>query len=145
MTAADATRTVQVTRRFAASPERVFDAWLDPDKARRFLFVAPTGTMVRAEIDVRVGGRFIFTDRRDGQDVDHVGQYLEIDRPRRLVFTFAVPAYSAESTAVTLDIAPEGSGCELTLTHAGVLPDYVDQTKAGWGMILENLGRVAES
>jgi uncharacterized protein YndB with AHSA1/START domain len=134
-----------VTRRFAAPPEPVFDAWLDPGEARRFLFATPTATMVRAEIDARVGGRFTFTDRRDGHDVDHVGEYLEIDRSRRLAFTFAVPAYSAEYTTVTLDIAPAGSGCELTLTHEGVLPDYVDQTKAGWGMILDRLGRVAEA
>ena len=37
------TMTVQVTRTFDASPERVFDAWLNPEMARRFLFATPTG------------------------------------------------------------------------------------------------------
>ena len=44
-----ATTTVRVKHRFTASPERLFDAWLDPEKARRFLFATPTGQMVRAE------------------------------------------------------------------------------------------------
>jgi uncharacterized protein YndB with AHSA1/START domain len=133
---------VRVTRRFDATPERVFDAWLDPALASRFLFGTPTGRMVRAEIDPHVGGRFTFTDRRDGEDIDHVGEYLEIDRPRRLVFSFSVPAFSAEPTVVRLEITPLGDGCELVLTHEGVLPDYVEQTKGGWGMILDGLGRV---
>src|SRR5919107_5527696 len=101
---------------------RQFDAWLDPDKARTFLFATPSGEMVRADIDKRVGGAFRLVDRRDGQDVEHTGTYLEIDRPRRLVFTFAVPKYSSVYTQVTVDIISEGSGCTLTLTHEGVLP-----------------------
>jgi uncharacterized protein YndB with AHSA1/START domain len=134
-------RTVLVTRRFSASAERVFDAWLDPAKAGRFLFATPQGRMVRAEIDARVGGSFVFTDRRDGEDIEHKGSYLEIDRPRRLVFTFAVaaPKFSAETTRVTIEITPLAGGCELSLTHEGVLPDYAERTQSGWKMILETL------
>jgi len=131
--------TVRVTRRFSASAERVFDAWLDPERAQKFLFATPTGQMVRAEIDARVGGKFVFTDRRDGVDVEHTGEYLEIERPHRLVFTFAVLQFSTESTRVSIDVVPLETGCELTLTHEGVLPDYVTRTEAGWGMILDNL------
>src|SRR4051812_29565567 len=68
---------VRVTRRFDTSPGRVFDAWLDPEKAGQWLFATSTGRMVRVEIDARVGGSFSFTDRRDDEDVEHVGEYLE--------------------------------------------------------------------
>jgi uncharacterized protein YndB with AHSA1/START domain len=137
-----ATTTVRVKHRFTTSPERVFDAWLDPEKARRFLCATATGQMVRAETDPRVGGRFTFTDRRDGVDVIHTGEYLEIDRPRRLVFTLAVPTYSSVLTQVTIEIVPLDSGCELTLTHEGVLPEYAEGGVEGWSRILAGLAAI---
>jgi uncharacterized protein YndB with AHSA1/START domain len=136
----DARPTVRVTRRFGAPAERVFDAWLDPKTAGRWLFATATGQMVRVEIDARIGGRFIFVDRRDGEDIEHCGEYVDIDRPRRLVFTFGVPKYSTETTRVCIDIVPRDTGCELTLTHEGVLPEYAERTLGGW---TEILGRLA--
>ena len=136
---------LRVIRRFAASAERVFDAWVDPERARKWLFTTPTGQIVRAEADARVGGAFVFVDRRDGEDTEHVGRYLELDRPRRLVFTFAVPKYSPVETRVSIDIVPLGEGgCELTLTHDGVLPEWKSQTEQGWSGLLEGLARVVE-
>ncbi|MBI3710660.1 MAG: SRPBCC domain-containing protein [Proteobacteria bacterium] len=130
---------VRVMRRFSASPERVFDAWLDPAKAGKWLFATASGQMVRVAIDARVGGSFAFVDRRNGEDIEHVGEYLEIDRPRRLVFTFRVPKFSSASTRVTVDIVALGAGCELTLIHEGVLPDYASRAEAGWTGILNGL------
>ena len=134
--------TVRVTHRFDASAERVFDAWLDPKSAGRWLFATAAGQMVRVDIDARVGGRFVLVDRRDGEDIEHCGEYLQIDRPRRLVFTFGVPKYSPEMTRVCIDIIPRDPGCELTLTHEGVLPDYTARTEAGWTGILAHLAEV---
>ncbi|WP_420124946.1 SRPBCC family protein [Longimicrobium sp.] len=136
--------TVRVTRRFAASAERVFDAFLDPDKAGRFMFATAAGQMVRAETDPRVGGRYVFTDRRDGEDVEHFGEYLEIDRPRRLVFTFSVDRASTEADRVAIDIVPLQTGCELTLTHE-MKPEwaaYADRTEQGWTGMIDGLARV---
>jgi uncharacterized protein YndB with AHSA1/START domain len=133
--------TVTVTHHFAASPERVFDAWLDPQSACKWLFATPAGQIVRTEIDARVGGRFVIVDRRNGEDVEHTGEYLEINRPHRLVFTFGVPKYSPVFTEVAIDIVPAASGCDLTLTHTGVLAEYFDRTAEGWNGILDGLAR----
>ena len=67
---------VRVTRRFASPPERVFDTWLDPQRARTFLFSTPAGEIVRAEIDPRVGGTFRIVDRRQGKD--EIGSMLDL-------------------------------------------------------------------
>jgi uncharacterized protein YndB with AHSA1/START domain len=137
---------IRVSHRYDFPAERVFDAWLDVEKARKFLFATPTGQMVRAELDPRVGGAFNFTDRRAGVDVEHIGEYEEIDRPRRLVFTFHTERGSTDLSRVTIEIAPRGSGCELTLTHE-IDPkwvDYKDRTEAGWTTILANFANVLE-
>ena len=131
-----------VSHTYGSSAERVFDAWLDPAKAGRFLFATPDGEMIRTEIDPVVGGRFSFTDRRGADDVEHIGEYLEIDRPRRLVFEFGVPMYSPERGRVEVDIeAFAEGGCKLTLT-ACVDPAYAERTEQGWTMILGNLDKV---
>jgi uncharacterized protein YndB with AHSA1/START domain len=138
--------TVRVTHRYTASAERVFDAWLDAKFAAKWLFATSTGEMVRAEIEPRVGGTFTFVDRRDGEDVLHTGTYLEIDRPRRLVFTFGIPAFSANFDRVRIDIAPLASGCELTLTHEmkPEFAEYRERTEAGWTKILAGLDQLLD-
>ena len=131
---------LRVTRQYAAPPERVFDAWLDADGARRWLFATPTGEMVQAEMDPRVDGEWRLVERRDGGDAVHCGRYLAIDRPRRLAFTFAVDEES-EGDRVSVDVAPMDEGCELTLVHAmsAEWADYADRTEEGWRDILDGL------
>ncbi|HEX8301193.1 SRPBCC domain-containing protein [Sphingomonas sp.] len=136
-----------VTRDYAASPERVFDAWLDPAQASRFLFATADGEMIRCEIDARVGGRALIVERRAGGDAHHRMQFEAIERPRRLVFLFAAdPAGDGDWTRVSIEIATRGDGCSLRLTHE-MDPEwapYEEQARHGWTMILESLGRVME-
>lgn len=135
---------VRVTHRFTASAERVFDAWLDARTVGQWLFATPTGQVVVTEIDPRVGGRYRIVDRRDGQDVEHFGEYLEIDRPRRLVFTLSVTGYEEVADRITIDVVPLESGCELTLTHEmhPEFAEWADRTESGWTTILAKLAEV---
>jgi uncharacterized protein YndB with AHSA1/START domain len=130
---------VRATHRFDASAERVYDAFLDPSRAGKFLFAMPTGQIVRCEIDARVGGTFTIVDRRDEEDVVHTGKYLTLERPLRIVFTLWVEKYSSEETTVTVDIAPVAKGCGLTLTHEITSKDAqaVERAQEGWTAILD--------
>lgn len=141
------TTMLQIRKRFAISPERVFDAWLDPDIARKWLFRTETDEIVRAEIDARVGGGFTFVNRRGDEEIVHVGEYLVIDRPNRLAFTFAVPQFSPEYDRVTIEISRRDDGCELTLTNEmapAIAEEWGDQTREGWTQMLARLGAQLE-
>ena len=133
---------LEVSRHIDAAPERVFDAWLDPDQVGQWLFATPEGVMEKVEIDPRVGGQFLIVERRGGEAAEHFGEYLEIDRPRKLVFTFAA-LRGAGFTKVTVTIAPDGDGSRLVLVHEmdPQWAEYEDRTREGWTKILDGLAQ----
>jgi uncharacterized protein YndB with AHSA1/START domain len=135
---------VRATRYFEASPERVFDAWLVPRTLGQWMFGPRVRqeNVVRLDVDPRVGGRFSLKVERNGQIIDHVGQYLEIQRPHRLVFTWAVEGESDdEPSQVHIEIAGSSSGCVLTLVHRmdAKWADYAQRTQDGWNTMLDAL------
>jgi uncharacterized protein YndB with AHSA1/START domain len=137
---------VRVTRRFNGSPERVFDAWVDPEKIGNWMFGPRLREeeVLRVAVDARVGGSFSFLVRRQGKEIDHVGKYREMDRPRRLVFTWGIAGEPAEESLVTIDIVPLETGSDLTLTHEmhPKWAEYASRTEAGWTKML---GALAET
>jgi uncharacterized protein YndB with AHSA1/START domain len=131
----------RVSRRLPAPAERVYDAFLDVRTARRFLYASLSGEVVRAELDPRVGGAYVIVDRRGPADVEHSGTFLDLERPRRIVFTMFVPGYSTSPDRVTVEIVSAGVACDLTLIH-DMLPEYapfVDVTVAAY---IEHLDRL---
>lgn len=145
---------LRITRRYDASPEELFDAWADPALARQWLFTSPTSEANTTTLDARVGGAWEINDRREGVDYRGIGEYLVVDRPRKLVFTFGMPQFSPEYDRVTIEIAPDGDGALLTLTHESPPMDvidpaegpwsqeYKDGLKSGWGKMFDQLAIV---
>jgi uncharacterized protein YndB with AHSA1/START domain len=141
-TAAKSPNSVRLVRRFDASPERVFDAWVDPAMTQKWLFTLPHSVKNTAQIDARIGGTYNITDQRDGQTYTAIGEYLEIDRPRRLVFTFGMPQFSPDFDRLTVEIVPDGSGCIVTLIQEDMQTGYEKSTKRGWNKMFKQLAVV---
>ena len=81
--------TFRLERSFAASPEDVFDAWTNPKVLERWWSVQSSQGAPRCEVDLRVGGRYVLRMRDDTGELHIVGgEYREVDRPRRLVYTW---------------------------------------------------------
>jgi uncharacterized protein YndB with AHSA1/START domain len=97
---------IRVTSRFSAPPERVFNAWLDPEVAGKWLFATALRPVAHVEIDARVGGSFRFAERRDGEIIERTGEYIEIVPRRRLVFTLSIEDHPQVITRATVEITP---------------------------------------
>ncbi|MFI5014219.1 MAG: SRPBCC domain-containing protein [Hyphomicrobiales bacterium] len=128
-----------------AEPGELFDAWLDPQRAARFL---AAGDMAVSEIalDPREGGEFRIVMRGEREAIEHRGRYVLIERPRRLVFTWVSPGTDWRLSLVSVVFTPVAGGVRIDLEHEG-LPD-ADRTRRhqrGWGTILEKLGKLAEA
>ncbi|WEX09448.1 SRPBCC domain-containing protein [Chelativorans sp. AA-79] len=139
---------VKVTRRFDFAPERLFDAWLDPQKLRAWSEMALSASGLpadirRVEVDARVGGRFIFSDMREEGEAVHWGTYLAIDRPRKLIFTWFTSEEEERenNSTVTLTFEPAGQGCVVTLVHEmdAKWAEYARQTEKGWSTMLDQI------
>ena len=99
-------RTVVVTRVFDAPRELVFKAWTDAELMAQWFAPEPL-TVPRAEIDLRVGGRFTLVMRDpDGNEFPSTGEYLEVVEPERYVATDSVEIMPA----MWLDTVNEARG-----------------------------------
>ena len=76
----------------------------------------PFSPLTHAEIEPWVGGRFRFVTGHPGRQVEHSGEYLEMERPFRLAFTLR-SSDSDHVERITVDIEPRRLGCILTLAH----------------------------
>lgn len=94
-----------LSRTFAAPRERVFRAWTDPAILKKWWAAGPGFTPTVAEVDLRVGGRYRLGMRAPDQGADYIvaGTYREVQRPARLVYTWAWEGTAGPETLVTVE------------------------------------------
>lgn len=127
-----------VRRRYPVPRERVFAAWLDPATLEQFMCPGAVNG-VRAEVEARVGGKYRIMMQKPDGDVEHRGEYLVIEPPSRLSFTWISVNTENRPSVVTIELAEIGGGTELTLTHRRLPPTQVDGHTLGWTDILGKL------
>jgi uncharacterized protein YndB with AHSA1/START domain/DNA-binding transcriptional ArsR family regulator len=127
-----------------APPDRVFAAWCDPRTARKFLCVGDPA-QGEARIDARVGGEIFIVMAEGATRILHRGEFLVVDPPRRLVFTWISQPTALRLTVVAVDFEAEGKGTRVTLRHEGFAdPETARAHSGGWNGILETLGQVVQ-
>lgn len=132
--------TVQIRRRVKATAEQIFDLWTQPDLMARWMSPFPGAVDCKASCDLRPGGAFSLVMSSAASNREVSGTWLEIDRPRKLVFTWMGPLTNHVNTLVTVELHPRGDETDLVLTHER-LPTtaIVEGHTRGWGHILDHL------
>jgi uncharacterized protein YndB with AHSA1/START domain len=138
---------LRLERTFAAPAEVVFDAWTEPEVLRRWWAARPDWECASADVDLRVGGRYRLSmrDPSDGSVRTVGGEYVEIARPRRLVYTWTWLAASdamagSEDTLVTVEFRDLGGRTAVAITHERFADERVrDLHVLGWEGCLDSL------
>ena len=148
-----------MTRDFDVAVEKVFDAWLNPEMMRKWFFTLE-GTNKVAQNTPQVGGTWEIIDHRDGKDYRALGEYLEIDSPKKLVFTFKMPQFSETEDTITVELKELQQGCEMTFSQKIIVPheenwttedienalgEYRDGSEHGWNLMFMGLKELVET
>ncbi|MCG8381196.1 MAG: SRPBCC domain-containing protein [Gammaproteobacteria bacterium] len=105
---------LRIVRQFGVSPDVVFNAFTKPESMRVWW-----GENTEFDINLSVGGRWTIT-RKEGKTIyTATGEYLEIEPPHRLRYTYAMPQFSPNSDTISIEITPEGAGCVVTFVQSG--------------------------
>ena len=110
-----ARETLRIVRRFGVAPEAVFEALTVPE-AMRVWWTEETAF----DLDPRVGGRWTIERREGDQTFVAEGEYLEVEPPLRLRYTFGMPQFSLNWDTISVEIAPEGAGCVVVFEQSGL-------------------------
>jgi len=154
-----ANTTLTMIRTFDIEPERVFDAWLNPEMMRKWLFTLERTNKV-ARNNPQEGGTWEIVDHRGGMDYRAIGEYLVIDPPKKIVFTFKMPQFNDLEDTITVELKKLEVGCEMTFTQVIHVPreenwtesdiekalgDSYKDTEQGWIYMFMGLKELAET
>jgi uncharacterized protein YndB with AHSA1/START domain len=108
-------RELVLTRDFNAPRALVFEAWSKPEHVKRWYGLRHL-TLPVCEMDFRPGGawRFVLHDPKEGVDHAFSGEYREITRPERIVFTERYEALPGSDHVVTLTLSERDGRTTLT-------------------------------
>lgn len=129
-----------IKRRLKAPPAKVFAAWIDPEKVKRWMGPGD-GKALSVECDLRAGGHYRWVmQSANGEIHDVGGVYREVIPGEKLVFTWAWKSTPERESLVTVLLKPDGDGTLLTLTHEHFFDEEArDRHQYGWNGALDKM------
>ena len=128
---------INLSRTVNATPEQVFNVWLDA--------TSPGGPWFGAErviLQPQPDGLFYHCVQHQNRPWAHYGRFTRIEKPRVIEHTWVSEATQGRETVVTLTLEPRGRGTEVTLRHSGVPDDEMGRRhKDGWGFTLDAIAK----
>jgi len=138
-------RRLLVQRVILAKPERIFDAWTKPQLLSQW-WGPEHVTCTSAEIDLCVGGHYrIENQMADGSTVWISGVFEQIDKPRKLVYSWSTTSESIPCERVTIYFESREEATQISIIHENIpTPELVTSHSAGWEGCLDGLIRFLE-
>jgi uncharacterized protein YndB with AHSA1/START domain len=138
---------LHLTRHYPVAAEKVWRAWTDPQTLMRWFGPADAAGFIAADMDVRAGGRYRLRFRtQDGVENEVGGTYLEVEAPRRLVFSWAWHTTPERESLVTITLRPDAGGTELDFRHARFFDQAArDNHNRGWTAAFEKFDALMAS
>ena len=127
---------VRIERVLPAPIEVVFEAWTDP--ARMAEWLSPVGH-AEVEVDPRVMGRFKVSMIGETTRIEHTGEYLVVNPPNELSFTWQSLYTGSEPSVVTVLFEAEGDETRIVLTHSRLPESQVHPHTLGWEAMIMRL------
>lgn len=145
----DGTVELRIERQFAYSPEKVFEAWLQPEQLAVWMGPSDDINVSDVEVDAVEGGSYrMHFNEADGTVHKLKGIYQTIKRYTKLVFTWIWidPVYGDDAeTLVTIEFEPTEKGTKLILLHQRFTQvDSRDRHNDGWSGTLDKFEKYAE-
>ncbi|XDD45348.1 SRPBCC domain-containing protein [Leptospira sp. WS39.C2] len=146
---------LKIERKINAEAKRLFQAWLNAEDFSRWFL---SGELIGIEsviMDPRPGGKFVINMSLNGEVLPHIGEFITIDEPHKLVFTWRSHATDDRDTLVTVTFTDLSNTTEentkfsnknkttlVTLVHEMLTSDIqIKNHNFGWTNILEGLNQ----
>jgi uncharacterized protein YndB with AHSA1/START domain len=130
-----------VRRVLPAPPDVVYDEWLDPVGMTEWMCPRPARA-VKIALEPAVGGWLRIDIEDSGSSLYVTGRFIELDRPRRLRFSWSCSDWANPTVQSEVTVSLEDHGADqtlMTIEHAQLPPEQADPHQRGWGAIAAQL------